>query len=196
MSKRKFDKPIAGHEYDGIKELNNPLPKWWLATFFGTIIFAFFYFGYFQLGHAPSQDERLAASLARIQGVKEQAATEAAAETPAHETAENVDVEALEHDPKVLAIGKAQFDSKCMPCHGAHGEGIIGPNLTDKYWIHSKGDLQGILESFRKGFPDKGMPPWGELIPPDEHIPLAIYVMSLQGTNPPNAKAPQGELVE
>jgi cytochrome c oxidase cbb3-type subunit 3 len=191
MSKRKYDRPIAGHEYDGIKELNNPLPKWWLATFFGTIIFAVAYFGYFQLGNAPSQDERLAASLAKIQGHKE-----AAAETAAHETTETVDVEALEHDPKVLAVGKAQFDTKCMPCHGANGEGTIGPNLTDDYWIHSKGDLDGILKSFRNGFPDKGMPPWGELIPPDEQIPLAVYVMSLRGTNPPNAKEPQGELVK
>jgi cytochrome c oxidase cbb3-type subunit 3 len=191
MSKRKYDKPIAGHEYDGIQELNNPLPKWWLATFYGTIVFSFFYFGYFQLGRAPSQDERLAAAMAHIEGRQEEAA-----ETTAHEAAEPVDVEALEHDPAVLAVGKAQFATKCLPCHGAAGEGIIGPNLTDNYWIHSKGDLQGILDSFRIGFPEKGMPPWGELIPPEEHVPLAIYVMSLQGTAPPNPKEPQGEPVE
>jgi len=190
MSKRRYDRPIAGHEYDGIQELNNPLPRWWLVTFFGTIIFAVVYFGYFQLGNAPSQDERLAKAMARIEGHKEEATT------AVHEATETVDVEALEHDPKVLATGKAQFDTKCMPCHGGHGEGTIGPNLTDDYWIHSKGDLDGILASFRNGFPDKGMPPWNDLIPADEQVPLAIYVMSLRGTNPPNAKEPQGELVK
>lgn len=193
MSKRKYDKPIAGHEYDGIQELNNPLPKWWLATFYGTIIFAIFYFGYYELGNGPSHDETLDAAMARIEGRYEEAREEAAAAAPA---TEEVDVAAVMNDADAMAVGKAQFDIKCMPCHGMNGEGTIGPNLTDKYWIHIDGGLEGILQSFREGYPEKGMPPWGQLIPPEEHVPLAVYVMSLQGTNPPNAKEPQGELVE
>jgi len=193
MSKRKYDKPIAGHEYDGIQELNNPLPKWWLATFYGTIVFAVIYFGYYQLGNGPSHDERLANAMARIEGRYEEAKQEAVETAP---PVEEIDVAAVQADEAAMAVGKGHFDTKCMPCHGVNGEGTIGPNLTDEYWLHSKGGIEGILASFRVGFPEKGMPPWDTLIPAEEHVPLAAYVMTLQGTNPPNPKDPQGELVE
>jgi cytochrome c oxidase cbb3-type subunit 3 len=193
MSKRKYDKPIAGHEYDGIQELNNPLPRWWLATFYGTILFAILYFGYYELGNGPSQDETLDVAMAKIEGRYEENRAEAAEDL---KPVEEIDVQSVMNDSEAMARGKQEFDTKCMPCHGVHGEGTIGPNLTDKYWIHSKGDVEGILESFRKGFPEKGMPPWDKLIPLEDHVPLAVYVMSLQGTDPPNAKEPQGELIE
>jgi cytochrome c oxidase cbb3-type subunit 3 len=190
MTKKEYDVPIEGHDYDGIEELNNPLPRWWLATFWGAIIFAIAYYGYFQLGPGPSQDETLAK---RMKSVK-QAQAQAASAMNAGD--ENIDVQALLKDPEALAVGKKQFMEKCLPCHGANGEGTVGPNLTDDYWIHSKGDFQGILSSIRSGFPDKGMPPWGPLIPAEEQPDLAAYVMSLRGTNPPNAKPPQGNLVQ
>lgn len=193
MSKRKLDKPIAGHEYDGIQELNNPLPKWWLATFFGTIVFALLYFGYYVLGNGPSQDETLAARMAKIEG-RAVAHAEAAPSVP--ESTGEIDVDKIMHDKTAMAAGKNEFDTNCAPCHGEQGEGSIGPNLTDKYWLHSKGDIAGILKSFREGFPDKGMPAWDTLIPPEDQVPLAVYVKSLQGTNPPNPKEPQGELVD
>lgn len=193
MSKRKYDKPIAGHEYDGIQELNNPLPKWWLATFFGTIVFALLYFGYYVLGNGPSQDATLASRMAKIEG-RTEAHQAAAASVP--ETEQKIDVDKIMHDKAAMAAGKSVFETNCAPCHGQQGEGSIGPNLTDKYWLHSKGDVAGILKSFREGFPDKGMPPWDKLIPPDEQVPLAVYVKSLQGTNPPNPKEPQGQLVD
>lgn len=190
MSNKDHDKPIAGHEYDGIQELDNPLPKWWLATFWGTIIFAVIYVGYFMLGPGLSHDERLAKRWAAITGeVAVQQEARAAAEA-------DIDVAAIQADPEAMAIGKKKFQEICVACHGANGEGTIGPNLTDKYWIHSQGTIDGVLLSIREGFPDKGMPPWGAIIPADEHVPLAAYVLTLQGTNPPNAKAPQGELVE
>jgi cytochrome c oxidase cbb3-type subunit 3 len=183
------DKPIEGHEYDGIQELNNPLPRWWLATFFATIVFAVLYWGYYQIGKGPSLDERLSASMARINAAQADAQKAAGGD-------ETIDANALLADPKALAVGKAQFDSKCTPCHGAAGEGLVGPNLTDNYWIHSRGDIHGILSAIRNGFPEKGMPPWGAIVPPEEQAPLAAYVMSLRGTNPPNAKEPQGDLVQ
>ncbi len=192
MSRAEYDRPIEGHEYDGIQELNNPLPRWWLVTFYGTIIFAVLYFGYYEILGGPSHDEKLARAMAKIQ--EQYAAANASAPAAAGEEGA-VDVQALLSDPDALAVGKKHFDTKCMPCHGQHGEGVIGPNLTDDYWIHSRGDYEGILESFRKGFPDKGMPPWDALIPRGDQPKLAAYVLSLRGTHPPNAKAPQGEYV-
>jgi len=189
MSK-KHDEVIQGHEYDGIEELNNPLPKWWLATFYGTIIFAVLYWGYYEIGPGPSHDETLARKMKAIE------TRYAQADAAAQADAENIDVAALTSDPAVIESGKAKFIETCAVCHGQNGEGIIGPNLTDKYWIHSKGELLSIVEAIREGFPEKGMPPWGALIEPELQRNIAAYVTTLQGTNPPNAKEPQGDLVE
>jgi len=190
MSKQKnYDVPIEGHEYDGIRELNNPLPKWWLATFYGTIVFAVIYWGYFEIFGGPSHDQRLASAMAKI----EKAQVEAQAQMT---SMDDIDVDAIRSDEAAMARGKEQYMKTCVPCHGANGEGSVGPNLTDHYWIHSRGDVAGILNSIRSGFPDKGMPPWGQIIPAEDQPPLAVYVESLQGTNPPNPKDPQGQLIE
>jgi len=188
MSTKDRDQIIEGHDYDGIQELNNPLPKWWLATFYGTIVFALIYWGYFELFGGSSQDERLAAAMQNIEARKAAAVVEY--------DDSNIDLDALLADAGSLATGKDQYDAVCTACHGPLGEGLIGPNLTDKYWIHGVGDVQHILDSFRVGYPEKGMPPWGHVIPREKHALLAAYVISLRGTSPPNPKEPQGELVE
>jgi len=189
MSEKDYDVPIEGHDYDGIEELNNPLPKWWLATFYGAIVFAVIYYGYYQLGPGPSSDETLARRMDKV--------TEAQAASTAALSAgdEQYDVAAMLADEDILAIGKARFKETCVACHGENGEGSVGPNLTDDYWVHSRGGMPGILASIRQGFPEKGMPPWGGLIPAEEHAPVAVYVISLRGTGPPNAKAAEGQLV-
>ena len=189
MSNRK-DRPISGHDYDGIQELDNPLPKWWLATFYGTILFSIIYWGYYELGRGPSSSEALATRMAAINS------SYAVAEEAAMEAAENVDVDALTSDPELLAAGAKGFAEKCAVCHGDAGEGNIGPNLTDKYWVHSQGDMPGIVKAIRDGFPTKGMPPWAALMSAEEQSQIAAYVISIEGTDPPNAKEPQGELVE
>lgn len=184
------DVPIEGHEYDGIQELNNPLPKWWLATFFGAIVFAVIYYAYFQLGPGPSSSERLESHMENVRAA--QAATNEALSAGDAE----YDIEALLADDAALAVGKQQFMTVCVACHGSNAEGSVGPNLTDDYWIHSRGDLAGILAALRNGFPEKGMPPWGAVIPADAHAPLAAYVISLRGSNPPNAKMPEGQYIQ
>ena len=189
MTKTEYDVPIEGHDYDGIEELNNPLPRWWLATFFGTIVFAVVYYGYFQLGPGPSSEETLER---RMEKVTEAQVASTAALSAADE---EYDVAAMLADEEVLATGKVRFQETCVACHGENGGGSVGPNLTDDYWVHSRGGMPGILASIRQGFPDKGMPPWGGIIPAEEHAPLAAYVISLRGTNPPNAKAPEGQLI-
>ena len=94
----------------------------------------------------------------------------------------------------VLELAAARFARSCAACHGAQAQGLIGPNLTDDRWIHG-GQVEQIFQSVAKGWPAKGMPPWGRAVPPDELAALVSYVRSLQGTNPPNAKAAEGEPV-
>ena len=83
-----------------------------------------------------------------------------------------------------------------MPCHGDKGQGIIGPNLTDDYWIHGDGSMTAILKVMNEGVLDKGMPSWKGQIPPDLMQNVAVYVYSIHGTNPAGAKPPQGEMIE
>ena len=187
MSKGK-DEIIEGHEYDGIRELDNPLPRWWLAIFFLTIVFAVFYYYYFEIKDTPSSRAVLQERLAELEAKQAELREEAP-------EAEEINVAALLEDEQAMNVGQEVYIQTCASCHGQKGEGLIGPNLTDPYWIHSKGSFEGILTAIREGFPDKGMPPWNDVIPVEKHYPLAAYVMSLQGTNPENAKGPEGELV-
>lgn len=181
---------IKGHEYDGIQELDNPLPGWWLITFYGTIIFSVVYYYYYEIGSGPSHSEELAASLNSIKAAHEKVVEEAP-------KASDIDFAALMADPEVIAKGKAHYTKvACNACHGLNGEGIIGPNLTDNYWIHGKGDYEVIVEKIAEGILDKGMPPHKDRLKPQEIIELTVYVKSLAGSNPANAKAPQGDLVE
>lgn len=183
-------KLIEGHEYDGIRELNNPLPRWWLGTFYITIIFAVIYYGYYELGNGPSHDQQLETAMSGYAQIQ----------NTAQKNEEVVDIDAeikkISENPAAMQMGKEGFEAQCFACHGKLGEGGIGPNLTDKFWIHNKGNANDILQALRKGFPDKGMPAWGEVIPVDKHLPIVAYVLSLKGTNPPNGKPPQGEPVE
>ena len=180
------DKLIQDHEYDGIKELDNPLPRWWLMTFYITIVFAVVYFAYYEFLGGPDSDQRLAAEMSHIRAEQKKGA-EAAKEEMATK-----DYVALASNQEVLSRGKAEYMVKCMACHGDKGQGLIGPNFTDDYWIHGDGTVPAILKVMNDGVPDKGMPPWKGLIAPELQEDVAVYVYSLHGSNPPGAKAPQG----
>ena len=184
------DKLIKDHDYDGIHELDNPLPRWWLLTFYITIVFAVIYFAYYQILGGPDSDQRLATEMSRIRAEQKEAAEEV------EEKIATKDYAALVANPEVLAKGKAEFMLKCMACHGDKAQGLIGPNLTDDYWIHGDGTVPAILKVMNDGVPDKGMPSWKGLIPPDLQEDVAVYVYSLYGSNPPGAKAPQGVEIE
>lgn len=183
------EKLIEDHEYDGIQELNNPLPGWWLMTFYICIIFAVIYFAYYQLFGGPTLDQELSSQMSSI--IKEQKKTEAAQGVKSQ-----ADYAVLLSNPEAIAKGKAEFMAKCMPCHGDKGQGIIGPNLTDNYWIHGDGTIPAILTVMNTGVPEKGMPSWKGVIPTDLQDDVAAYVYSIHGTNPPGAKTPQGEMIE
>lgn len=180
---------IEGHEYDGIKELDHPLPRWWVTLFYATIIWGVGYWAYYEFLGGPSHQEQYLAAMAKIE--------ERAAQEPQESVSdEDVDLEALLNSPADLKVGMASFKQYCAACHGQNGEGVIGPNLADKYWIHSKGEYEGIMSAIVAGFPAKGMPPWGDVVPKSQQPKLAAYVISLQGSSPANPKEPQGELVE
>jgi cytochrome c oxidase cbb3-type subunit 3 len=95
--------------------------------------------------------------------------------------------------PEVLQVASARFAKSCAPCHGERAQGLIGPNLTDDRWIHG-GSVEQIFQTIAKGWPAKGMPPWGRALKPEELSALVSYVRSLQGSNPPNARPPEGEV--
>ena len=177
---------MLNHEYDGIKELNNSVPPWLNYIFIGTLVFSIFYLMHFHvLGTGMSQfdeysQEMNAASMEM----------ELLMKSGAFITEENVTV--LD-DEESLTSGKERFAKDCSPCHGVNGEGTIGPNLTDDYWIHG-GTINDIFRTIKVGVPEKGMVAWGTQLNPKQMQELASYIMTLRGTNPPNGKAPEGEL--
>lgn len=193
MSSKQYnndEKIIDGHEYDGIKELNNPLPNWWLWLFLVTIIFAFFYVTHYSLGGSGfTSDGLLQMQMAEIDAQKLKKKDELSTDEP-------IRIEEILSSPDKLEEGGKVFTQSCASCHGDKGQGGIGPNLVDAYWIHSKGEYKGIMNAINKGFPNKGMPPWETLIPANKRPLLAAFVLKLQGSNPPNPKAPQGDKVE
>lgn len=181
---------MLDHDYDGIRELDNSLPPWWLYGFYACIIFAVCYMFYFHLGGPGLSSTEAYAEEVRI--AKDQADL-MIKNSPATAVDENNVV--LLTDEKSLADAKAIFSNVCVACHGPEAQGGAGPNLTDKYWIHG-GDLNSIYKIIKTGVADKGMPQWGATYKASDLQKLASYVISLQVTNPPNPKAPQGTLYE
>jgi cytochrome c oxidase cbb3-type subunit 3 len=174
------------HDYDGISELDNKLPPWWTVAFGLTILFSVVYlYRYHVAESAPLQIEEFQIAM-----------KEAEIEKNAYlaETASNVDENTVTMlDEGAIASGKALFSGNCTPCHGAIGEGnAVGPNLTDEYWING-GNLSDIFKSIKYGWPDKGMRSWKDDFAPVQIAQLTSFIHSIKGTNPPNAKEPQGE---
>jgi cytochrome c oxidase cbb3-type subunit 3 len=176
-----------GHNFDGIHELNNPTPPWWRYSFYCSIVFAFIYMWRFQIVHsAPSQIEELA--------IAEKIATAEKAEYLKN-AADNVDEKTvtLITDPADLAAAQKLFSTNCSPCHGQQAQGIVGPNLTDDYWLHG-GKVNEVFTTIKYGVPDKGMKSWKDDFSPKQLAQLASYIKSIHGSNPPNPKEPQGTL--
>lgn len=181
------DQEIQNHEYDGITEYDNPLPSWWLTTFFGTIIFAFIYFLHYEFGGGQTQEQELKAALTQIEKLKSTQPLAAVTEA---------DLETLVKDLKMIEAGAKIYDNNCIPCHGKELQGMIGPNLVDNFWIHGQGTSKDILAMVKKGVLDKGMPAWAAVLTPQDMIAVTAFVLSKKGTQPANAKVPQGELVQ
>jgi len=186
MSKESNDNDrLLDHAYDGIQEYDNPLPRWWVWIFYATIVFAAaYYFDFTGRVQGPG----------RVKEYEQQMA-DAAKRWPAPTGGvDEAALLALASSAQTLALGKSTFTTNCVACHRADAGGLIGPNLTDEYWIHG-GTLAAIYKTVDGGVLDKGMPNWGKLLKPDQVKAVVVYVASLQGTNPPNPKAPQGDKV-
>ena len=177
---------LLDHDYDGIKELDNALPPWWKYGFYITIVVAVFYLLKFEVWHTgmnPTEEYAAEMTAAKIQTDAYLALAK-----------ENVDENSVTQlDAAGAAVGKALFAKTCTPCHLAEGQGLVGPNLTDEYWIHG-GGIKDIFKTIKYGYPDKGMQSWQTTYSPVQMQQLATYIRTLKGTNPPNPKAPQGDL--
>ena len=181
---------MADHDYDGITELDSLLPKWWLWLFWGCIVFGIIYYIYFEIAKVgPGSGKEYAMEM--------EAARKAEAALMAN--APPVNLEEPSKDKVILAKGQAIFMANCIPCHGMQAQGIIGPNLTDDFWIHG-GKFANIKTTITEGVPAKGMISWKlTMKEPDIHA-VASYVWSIHGTDVskavPPPKAPEPEAKE
>lgn len=177
-------------DFDGISELNNPAPPWFMFLFYSTVIFGVIYFIRFSvLGYGPTQDREYKNDLAKLE-------TQWKANAMLAENNVDENTVTLLKDPAKLAEAKQEFVAKCAACHGENAQGINGPNLTDAYWKHGN-SVKEIFKTIKYGVLDKGMAAWGEAgISPPRIRALASYIISIQGSNPKDAKAPEGEKKE
>jgi len=179
---------LMHHEYDGIRELDNVLPPWWLWLFYGTIIWSVVYiFNVHISGTWLHQADEYELEMTQAKADVEAYLAKAAA-------AVDENTVTMMTDASALAAGKNTFVTYCKACHGENGEGnAVGPNLTDVYWIHG-GGIKEVFTTIKYGVVEKGMQSWKKDLKPTEMQQVSSYILSLQGTNPANAKAPQGEL--
>lgn len=182
---------LMDHEYDGIMELDNKLPPWWLYMFYFTIGFGVVYIAYYEFSEGPSQLEEYQTEMAIAE---EQKAAFLAS------SANNVDESNVEllADAASLANGKEKFEALCIACHAKSGGSTqtppgVGPNLTDEYWLHG-GGIKNIFKTVKYGVPAKGMISWEAQLSPRQIQEVSSYIVSLEGSNPENAKEPQGEI--
>jgi cytochrome c oxidase cbb3-type subunit III len=176
------DSHLIDHNYDGIQEFDNPLPRWWVYLFYATIVYAVLY--YLNVPGIGIGKGRMATYRDDV------AAWKAAHPTPTEgPTAAALAV--LSTDKGALMDGKQVYATNCASCHRADGGGMIGPNLTDAYWIHG-GTLAEIHKTIDEGAIAKGMPNWGKLLKPGQVNAVTVYVASLTGTKPLNPKTPEG----
>ena len=178
----KNDVPVLDHDADGIQELDNLLPRWWVWLFWGCNVFALGYMLYF---HTFNMGDLQAAAYAK--------------EYRAGEELKNAALTAFESnlgelqpstEQTVLAQGTQIYTTYCAPCHRADGGGLVGPNLTDDYWIHGAAYLDN-LRTIINGVPEKGMLSWRGVLKPNEVQAVASYIYSMRGSNPPNPKPPE-----
>lgn len=211
---------LLDHDYDGIRELDNSLPPWWINLFYITILFGIGYFVYYHI--LDIGDLQIAEYNKEMGYVTEASAEEFTLSqgyhspysrtpshykepTPAGDAGQSViaeqesveaEVEEINYEPVTdagrLQNGTAVYTTNCVACHGMNGEGGIGPNLTDSYWINGDGSFNEIVKVIRDGVPVKGMIAWKPILKPDDLLDVASHVNTLKGTNPANAKEPQG----
>jgi cytochrome c oxidase cbb3-type subunit III len=175
------------HNYDGIRELDNHLPPWWVNMFAITCVWALGYMWFYHWGgQGPNQinEYEMEVKAAKIKTAKFLVNKANAVD--------ETSVVALT-EPQQITEGANIFKASCAACHGVNGEGTVGPNLTDEYWLHG-GGVKEIFKTIKYGVPEKGMIAWAAQLKPVDMQKVSSYILTLKGTNPPNPKAPQGEI--
>jgi len=179
---------IRDHTYDGIEEYDNPMPGWWTWLFILTAVFGVVYLlGIHVFGFVNTYEDDLAASQAELQAIRASYEAE-------HPIASFDEATIAEYagDPAQIEAGAVHFNTFCMVCHGDAGQGLIGPNLTDNYWLHGNSN-EDLFNVITNGVLEKGMAAWAPVLTPEQRAQTIAYIRSLEGTNPPGAKEPQGE---
>lgn len=172
------------HDFDGIRELDNRIPPWFSTLFLATIVFGGVYMlDYHVFLSSPLSGDEYTQEVARAD-IQRRIAMAAEG---------NIDENALTAltDPVAVERGGQEFAKYCVSCHGNKAQGLVGPNLTDDYWIHG-GGIRNVYTTIKQGVPAKGMISWQLVFTPKQIQELASFVLSLHGTNPPGAKKPEG----
>lgn len=179
---------LRPHEFDGIQEYENQLPRWWVGMFYVSILFAFFYMVYFEFeGSGKSLYESY--RIEREREIEKHRQKELQVKTLTED-----ELKVLSEKAEVLRVGAAQFKAKCVSCHADDGGGSVGPNLTDKYWIHGA-KMTDFVKVISDGVPAKGMPTWRSMMSADEIHSVVVYIQSLRGSKPKNPKKPEGDIL-
>lgn len=174
---------MMDHEFDGIRELDNPIPLWFNALFYSTVVFGIAYLLIYQVFHwAPDQDQEYVIEMENAELAKQEFLAK---------SSNLVDESSVVFDAGLAPAGEVIYMANCVACHGGKGEGGIGPNLTDNFWLHG-GDIKDIFYTVKYGVPEKGMVPWEQTLTPAQIAEVSSYIVTLVGTNPPNAKAAEG----
>ncbi|MGC4094852.1 MAG: cbb3-type cytochrome c oxidase N-terminal domain-containing protein [Polyangiaceae bacterium] len=193
MTDPEQDKPaeepnVLGHEYDGIQEYDNPLPRWWVWTFWASTVFAVGYFFHYHVSHNGT-------SVAAEYDAEMQVAHALEAKRSLAERVSEGSLSKLAADAQSMSEAKALFGQRCSPCHAAEGQGLIGPNLTDSFWIHGKGAPMDVYDVVDQGVTAKGMPAWGKQLSAVELRKVVAFVTTLRGKNVAG-KAAEGNRVD
>ncbi len=188
MAQEQKDILLEDHDADGIREYDNALPKWWLYGFYVTIILGLVYLFYYHVWDGKDWNFLWYGPRG---SAAEYADEMSHVKTPLNPGAKDFSTWQVKTDAASLKVGETIFQQKnlCFTCHRADLGGLVGPNLTDQYWLHG-GKLQDILKSITTGYPDKGMLKYGNgnVLTDEELLDVASYVLSKRGSNPPNPK--------
>lgn len=175
---------MLDHDYDNIRELDNKIPPWFNYLFYGSVIFSIFYMINYHIlssGDVQATEYKEEVKFAEMQKL----------ELIKSGTLLDENTLTVLKDAVALNSGKEIFIKNCTVCHTETGGGLVGPNLTDDYWIHG-GGIKNVYATIKNGVPSKGMITWKNQLNPRQIQEVASYVLSLRGTNPPNPKAPEG----
>lgn len=180
------DPLLIDHEADGIMELDNLLPRWWVWLFYISIIFGFVYMGYYHVFKVGD--------LQAVEYIKDSRKGDEIKHAALAKFESSIASLEPSKDPAIITKGQQVFVQMCAPCHRPDGGGLVGPNLCDDFWIHGSNYVD-TLKTIINGVPEKGMVTWRGVLKPNEIQAAASYIYTLRGTKPPNPKPREDQIV-